>query len=228
MPELDLSGATALRVADQEVLAVRIANIDIWEKQSLPPGEHAVFDYANPPDTLATYNDSPPEAWLGTQFYLFGSVVSWEFVGMRLYVPPSSSAIGATDLHISRMRRDAANGGTFAGQWMPGSVYEDTLAAQEHTRSEPLQAGWNDFYFDSALPAETGDGLIVAYRFASSGTYFYSTDLDPSAAIQASDGSDLYLSELDSEYAARSWYDDGRRTTSHWYGVDIILREAAV
>jgi hypothetical protein len=197
--------------------------------------DHTVFDTGLPAGaSLGSYNDAGAGAWIGTQFYLTTLPArAWKLIGMRIYVPTGSSLIGQTG-YIAVARRDYANGGIYHGSGS-GETYPNTWETNgsKTAMGRSLAAGWNSFYFNASWKAYSLDGLILGYSIGGGNYYIYDSSISNSS-IQASDGTNLYLSESDgvSSGGARSFYYAGSGSTSltnaRWYGIDIIVRETPI
>lgn len=187
---------------------------------------HSIFGASAPTATYSDNNDANSGDWTAAQFYITGSPArSWFVQGARYYVPVGSSLIGKT-AKAALMRRASTDGGVYA----PGSVPQDFASNGTSTNfPSVLAAGWNEVNFVAPLiHFDSGDGIVIAVSVGDGSFYLASSDLTESA-IQASDGANMYLSEVGGTTATRSWYATGSGMTSQLnrhYGMDIIVSES--
>ena len=188
---------------------------------------HTIFGANAPAATYSDNNDANVGDWTGAQFYITASPArSWFVQGARYYVPAGSSFIGMT-AKAALMRRAAVDGGPFTGPSHPQDFDSNgTLINFPNV----LAAGWNEVNFTAPLiHFDSGDGVIIAVSVGNGTFYQASNDLIDTA-IQAPDGSNIYLSEVSGGAAARSWYATGAGMTSQptrHYGMDIIVAETS-
>lgn len=232
MPELDLSQALELRVANQDVLAVRIANVDVWNA----PNAFASFNvFGNEPPISAQFpgyavgTDLGIGGWTGSAFYSFGSGYdSAVIAGLRLWVPSGSEIVGES-VKIGLFQTPEGNGVSWVG-YQPSDVMEG-LATSDALKTFPngtLVAGWNNLYFDTTWPLINATYFVVGVSIGDGSKYLYGEETD-GAAFEARSGARLALSE-DHQGLHRGMYRAGSdsATGSSWstghYGLDIIVR----
>lgn len=229
MPQLDLSNALAVRIADEDVLEIRAADQTIYAQGEVR-AEHTVFGS----DPLSGYDvlTATPGTWLGANFYTrdIPYRIGWEIVGVRIWVPldysgPMLAAGGYVSLNL------AGNG---YNNLVIGNVYlKDTpelitgLDNEAKTAFTNLQPGWNNIYFNDTYTLKHQSGFIVGYAIDG---YYVGKDLGHNNEIQAADGTNLYLSSHDPEDAEPKRAEYGiPALNGYWsnlhYGLDVIVRE---
>ncbi|MGH7217983.1 MAG: hypothetical protein ACREGE_00855 [Candidatus Microsaccharimonas sp.] len=234
MPELDLSLATDLRIAGYDALAVRIANVDVWEREASSI-EHTIFGS----DALTGYqlfDDLPTNGWLGANFYTTGipQRVGWEIVGARIWIPldytgPALGASGYVAVHrVSDSVQDTPIG-------VPGAPSHEQIINGFDTNGSKtaftsLHVGWNDVYFDQTWPLKHGNGFAIGYQIGDGRYYTYASGVDD-ILRRASDGTNLFLSEANSTEGEPKAGEFGvppsvgAAWTAAHYGIDVIVRE---
>jgi hypothetical protein len=171
--------------------------------------EHSVFGASAPPwGEPSAFNDGSPSIVTGTAFY--STTTAWFVVGGRLRIPAGATLPGTV---------------TLALRVYPYETAPDFASAPVRTAVATVAAGWIEARWDSyALPATqvawiTAEDFGVNYLFATVGS------TDP---VQASDASDLYMSEAATQW--RSGFRIGTGATaasSGWYGADLIVSDAS-
>jgi hypothetical protein len=181
------------------------------------------------------YNDLPAGAWLGANFYTAGipTHIGWSIVGVRIWIPLdySGSALGSSG-YIGLQKVDAAYEGLVIGQ--PGAPsHQQIIDGFNNNGSKTaftgLHTGWNDVYFSQEWPLDHGNGFAVGYQIGD-GRYYSYTSAIGGASRQASDGTNLYLSEANaSEGAAKRSEFGVPGLGADWsldhYGIDVVIRE---
>jgi hypothetical protein len=235
MPELDLTNALALRVGNRNALALRIADQTIWEatEQYL---EHTVFGQSTLAD-YGVYSDLEPGCWLGANFYTAGAPYhsNWSIVGVRIWVPleGSEEIVGQSGYVALRKVEDTYND-IIVGmpEYRNGQAIIDSFENDgSKTSFANLQPGWNDIYLNQAYPMKHGNGFSVGYQIGD-GSYYIAYDYPNAVSIQASDGTNLYLSEHGSVDGEPKRAEFGKPNVgAAWspfhYGLDVIVREPA-
>jgi len=224
MTLLDLSGAEGLRVANVDALALRIANVDVWEAAGVPSRtQHSVFG-DTVPGVLTQHDDGLLNWWLQQQFYAAsvegraplpaGSTID----AVRFYVAPGSPMIGTSgEVSIDRLTEPApqffaANAGGDRSQ-IGNMALTGAL-----TPTGVLAAGWNRIPLLGGPWAWPGSdlGVVAGIRFNNT-RYQYNSTV-PAIAIQAASGVNLFLAES----AMRAFYDGGN-SDARWYGLDLEI-----
>jgi PKD repeat protein len=185
---------------------------------------HTVFGSSTPSGgTITSHNDGG--AWFSHTFYLAPAspAKNWYCHGGRIFIPAGSMLIGQSG-HLAVTRQSIAlMGGLQVGS---GSV---TIAFDENkTPIGPLVEGWNEVTWNfPAIPFNTDgtktDGMMIGAKI---GNYYLFSNNYLTSAIQAQDGSAMYLSETGGQpsEAVRCRY-SGNTTSSRFYGLDIIVKE---
>lgn len=218
MPDYDLQGMVAGRVANQDVDMLRIANQTVWESGVEAP-LYTIFEGADVSGTTS-HNDTPTNSWLAQYFEKYAGP-ALEIVELGIYVPVGGSIIGQTGKIGIQYNATFFNGSGSYANAIPG--------ATDTTFSTPLVAGWNWVPFTTPLAwTDSLPHILGAY---SVGTHYLFNSTLTAAAI----GSPSGLFELNAGSAAggnRSWYAPGTagnlfsETSARFYGIDIRVREA--
>jgi|GEM_PF-5692447 len=236
MPDLDLTSTDELRIANRDALEVRIANQTVWTRPEQIV-EHSVFGTA-PLADYAVYDTGNVGSWLGNNFYMSDIPyrIDWQIVGVRIWIPLDYDGPALEQSGYVSINR------------VPDS-YTDKLVGEVYMKDTPvlvagldnsvktaftsLQPGWNNIYFDTPQPMKHGNGFILAYTIGN-GTYYVSDGAtEDTGAIQASDGTNLYLSShfAEDSYPKRGEFGipevNGFWSAGH-YGIDAILREPPI
>jgi PKD repeat protein len=198
--------------------------------------EHSIWGAATPPGVFTTFNDGG--GWWSSGFYLapMNTVRNWYVVGAKLWVPAGSALIGqAGMIGIQRyILPDAPQGAQAASENFGGNGYAVTIPS--------LVAGWNEVRWSQVgqaplpfnsinsptAPYDATDFIMIGGMVGN--YYLYNTSESPNA-IQAADGSAVYLSEFgggatggaDQEFR-RSRFNGQGNNNRNW-GLDIIVRE---
>ena len=174
--------------------------------------EHTVFGTSPYPGSPLRYTEASPIT-VATQFYTGNSgTTGWKIKGMRLYIPTGTTMAANCDAYL----------------FTAGGLAPD-LAAPTSTANMSITAGqWNEVDFSSPVTIPSGEPFWVGYRFAD--TSYMSTASVGNSAIQASDGSQVFMA-LDGGSLARNLYRVGNGVTSassvqgQGYGIDVIISE---
>lgn len=224
MTTLDLTSAIDLRVANVDVTALRIANVDIWTKP-VPFETHTVFDDTMP-YTLSEGSDGEP-IWTGLNIYVVpAQTPQWKLLGARYHVKADSLQIGemlAVGYHIG-------SGPDIIGtdsDDTPQVIVESWIANQ--IAVGPLISGWNAFLFEVPVDIPPENSLCSLSVGVSSPTERYQavpggTVGDP--FVQAVDGSPLYIPSREERrgvYGMPTLNDYGWAFNGAYYGGDVIM-----
>lgn len=175
-------------------------------------GVHSVYDQTVYPGLLRYTEGSPITAASG--FYANAS--GWKVKGARLYVPTGTTLPNTCDAYLF----------TPAGNGAPD------LSSPVQVVTMNVTAGqWNEVDFPSVTAVSATQVFWIGYRFAD-GSYLSTTAIGTNA-VQATDGSALYLTEENASYSrGRNYYRIGTNSTSassipsQGYGVDVTMSES--
>lgn len=181
--------------------------------------EHSVFGDDPPPYTLSIGNDGDPIR-LGSNFYKVDGQ-SGDCVGGRVWIPPAATVAEGLDVHIFAIWRSA----DFAYSWSGDTPAREEIAVAHagewaEVHWEPLPFGDHPAFI--AIGYEAGAGWEENYFYVAGGTV-------GTSAIQAADGTDVYLAERDYPTNGRGRFaympsgETGIAFEGAWYGADIII-----
>lgn len=172
---------------------------------------HTVYDQATYPGLLKYTEASPITA--ATGFYT--TATGWKVKGARVYVPTGISVPNSCDVYL----------------FTPSGNATPDLSNAVQTASVSVVAGqWNEVNFPSVTAVGATQVFWVGYRFTD-GTYLSTTAIGTNS-VQASDGSDLYMTGgVVSNSRGRNYYRIGTGSTNEstisgqGYGVDVTMSE---
>lgn len=215
MPDYDLQGMIAGRVANEAVDMLRIVNEIVWEEAVDIP-TYTLFEGAAI-SGMTSHNDSHVNAWCANQFIRYAGA-DLRILEVGIYIPSGSILIGQSGVVGVQF-----NESKFVGT----SSYSNSIGSGSPIG--PLVAGWNWAPLSSPpLWTASFPYILAAYKL---GIYYLHNTTFTSSAV----GAPSALFELDSAVASggdRSWYAPGSagnlfgETSARTYGIDIRVREA--
>lgn len=213
MPELDLTNAQAIAIANTDALEIRIANQTIWTKPAGPPTTptHSVWYPNQYPYDLAVQVDVPTIR--ATGFYLYDETyrLGSKVVGARMWIPEGVTASEVT-LYLWAEGKNLPS---------PAPNFDAPL----ETIVVPISGtGWISGNFSAKHDIITGSMVYIGYHFAD-GTKVVK-DGGSGDYVVALDGTKLAMAE-DTENRTWSRYDDipdwYSTDPGHVFGLDIIV-----
>lgn len=232
MPELDLTLAQELRIANKEALEIRIANQTVWTRPSQYQ-EHSVYSTAPLVDYHA-YDDLGVGSWLAGNFYTNGipELYGWTIAGARIWVPLDAPQLVGLSGYIALFKVNDSLNNIVIGEWEANNGQEVLDRFDDNgtkTAFTNLQPGWNTIYFDQEWPMKHGNGFAIGYQIGDGRYYIHHNS--SAGAVQSPDGINLFFSEhnfganLPKKGAFGRPQAGGAQWSSAHYGMDVIVRE---
>lgn len=179
--------------------------------------EHTIYGASAFTPTLTAYSDGTPDITLATAFYRTGATTGWRVKGGRVYIPSGTTGLPGTMTVTFRKTANAVG------------VDLSTTALQTKVISVVV-GGWCEARFDTpqAIAAGTSEIAWIAYTFGDA--HYLHGPLVVTDAVQASDGSSIYLSNAGDAGGESSRFRLGTGSTlvpatPAGYGIDIIFDE---
>lgn len=228
MPNLNLSGAENIRIANRDALAIRAGNQNIWEVTE-PFVEYSIFGSESPNENYtAPYNegaDLHTNGWTANAFYTYGrEYENSKIVGARYWVPAGSSMIGES-IKISIYQSPAGSIDTWpsydVSAIMNGLVLNEALTTFP---SGTLVEGWNDLRFNTHIPLIHYAYFVIGVSVGDGSKYIFSEP--PTADRRQSNGKGRLMLSRNAVGDARGFFmtqGDSYRSPGH-YGIDVTIQ----
>ncbi len=176
--------------------------------------DHSVFASSPIPGLTSIVGDNGDLITCASGFGVTPS--GWSVKGGRLYIPAGAPVPASCEIYL----------------FTPVIGTPPNLANPVATATMSTAAGqWNEVNFPSPVSISANTPFWIGYRFASD--YYVSTTSVGNPAVQANDGSLLYLMSADmTNNQQRQYYRIGTGATQHStiggqsYGIDVIVTEA--
>lgn len=212
MPNLDLSAATGIRIANVDVEALRVGPYVLWELEELLASVFGSTEPAQP----TCHSDADLGAWVSTQFYCpftGPSLLGTKIVGARLYVKSDS-------IHIGQTWRAAIIRNPLAIVTSGSIQSSDFDTNGSKTEGDLLVAGWNELLFDEEWPGvDNGGSWNIGVQIGNGTRYLHDGSLT-GLAITSPD-LNFAMAEIDK----RSFYNNVVNIDANWYSIDTLVEK---
>lgn len=189
------------------------ANLDVTTLESIET-DHTVFASAPIPALSAIINDNGDLITCANGFYVDAG--GWSVKAGRIYVPTGASTPATAEVYL----------------FTPSAGTAPDLAnpAATVTLSSITAGQWNEVEFASPVNVSANTPFWIGYRFETD--FYFSTTSVGTNAVQATDGSELYLMSTNVvNNQRRHYYRLGSGATQpssiggQSYGIDVIVTE---